>query len=81
MSKWNKLISKINSLSKNIRFDEIKKILESYGYTMYNPSSGSSHMVFRKQDSRTLSIPKNSPVKVAYIKMVRDIITQEEDHT
>ena len=78
MSKWNKLISEIKNLSKDLRFNEIKKILESYGYRMDSPSGGSSHRIFRKQGSRSLTIPKNSPVKVAYVKMVRDIILEKE---
>ena len=78
MSKWNKLIFEITSLSKSIRFNELKKILESYGYRMDSPSGGSSHRIFRKEGSRTLSIPENSPVKVAYVKMVRDIILEKE---
>lgn len=78
MSKWNKLISEIKNLSKDLRFNEIKKILESYGYRMDSPSGGSSHRIFRKQGSRSLTIPENSPVKVAYVKMVRDIILEKE---
>ena len=31
MSKWDKLLSKILSLSKDARFDELRKVLESYG--------------------------------------------------
>ena len=32
MSKWDKLLEKIGSLSKDMRFDELRKVLESYGY-------------------------------------------------
>lgn len=78
MSRWKKLISQIKDLSKELRFNEIRKVLESYGYTMYGPSGGSSHRIFRKQGSRSLCIPNNSPVKVAYVKMVRDIILEKE---
>ena len=80
MSKWNKLISEIENLSKDLRFNELKKILESYGYSMETPSGGSSHRIFRKQGSRSLSIPDKSPVKVAYVKMVRDIILEKENN-
>lgn len=31
MSKWEKLLAKINALSKDLRFDELRKVLESYG--------------------------------------------------
>ena len=44
MSKWDKLIARICALSKDMRFDELRKVLESYGYVMYAPRSGSSHL-------------------------------------
>ena len=34
MSKWDKLLAHICTLSKDIRFDELRKVLESYGYEM-----------------------------------------------
>ena len=34
MSKWDKLIARICNLSKDLRFDELRKVLESYGYEM-----------------------------------------------
>ena len=43
MSKWDKLITRICNLSKDLRFDELRKLLESYGYEMNAPRSGSSH--------------------------------------
>ena len=48
MSTWDKLISRISTLSKDMRFSELRKILEGYGYTMNAPKSGSSHYTFRK---------------------------------
>ena len=40
MSKWDKLLTKICALSKDLRFDELRKVLESYGYVMNAPKSG-----------------------------------------
>ena len=37
MSKWDKLIMQICNLSKDIRFDELWKVLESYGDEMNLP--------------------------------------------
>lgn len=37
MSKWDKLLTKIYALSKDLRFDELRKVLESYGYVMNAP--------------------------------------------
>lgn len=48
MSKWDKLLMRISNLSKDIRFDELRKVMESYGYKMSMPRSGSSHYTFRK---------------------------------
>ena len=37
MSKFDKLIQEILSLSKDLRFQELKKVLEFYGYVMTAP--------------------------------------------
>ena len=43
MSQWDKLIKRILSLSNDLRCDELRRVLESLGYTMSAPRSGSSH--------------------------------------
>ena len=78
MSKWDKLIQRIKSLDKNIRFDEIQKVLESFGYEMTIPKGGSSHRTFRKKGCRKITIPKHRVVKTVYIELVRDIVEEEE---
>ena len=35
MAQWDKLLARIKSLDKNMRFLELKKVLESYGYTVF----------------------------------------------
>lgn len=79
LSKWEKLLSKITALSKDVRFAELKKILESYGYEGRKPGSGSSHWTFRKQGKPPITIPESEPIKLMYVRMVRDIIESEED--
>lgn len=78
MSKWDKLLLRISFLSKDLRFDEIRKVLESYGYTMYAPQRGSSHYTFRKPGISPITIPKHEPIKPIYVKMVRKIIESEQ---
>jgi predicted RNA binding protein YcfA (HicA-like mRNA interferase family) len=63
MSKFQKLLQKIINLSKDLRFDEIQKVLESYGYTITSPKSGSSHYTFRKPGKQPITIPKHEPIK------------------
>ena len=81
MSRWLKLSERVCSLSDDIRFEELKKILESYGYVMKGSASGSSHFTFRKPGCAPITIPKHEPIKKTYIIMVKDIIESEEaDH-
>ena len=77
MSKWDKLIVRICNLSKDLRFDELKNVLESYGYEMNAPRGGSSHYTFRKQGCRPITIPKHEPIKKVYIEIVRKIVESE----
>ncbi|MDO8685605.1 MAG: toxin HicA [Clostridiales bacterium] len=79
MSKWEKLLVKITALSKDVRFAELKRILESYGYEGRKPGSGSSHWTFKKQGKLPVTIPENEPIKLVYVKLVKDIIESEEE--
>lgn len=78
MSKWDKLILKISLLSKDLRFSELRKVLESYRDVMNSPKGGSSHYTFRKKGCMPITIPKHEPIKRVYVEMVRLIIEKEE---
>ena len=77
MSKWEKLMRKINSLSPELRFDELKKVLESYGYVAVSPRGGSSHYTFRKKGCQPITIPKHEPIKRVYVELVRKVVESE----
>lgn len=77
MSKWDKLISRIMSLDNDMRFEELRRVLESYGYTMRVPGSGSSHCTFRKEGKNPITIPKHEPIKKIYVEMVRLVVEGE----
>ena len=77
MSKWDKLIEKILTLSKDMRFDELRRVLESYGYEMKAPRGGSSHYTFRKPGAMPITIPKNEPIKKIYVQLVKEIVESE----
>ena len=77
MSSWEKLLDRILNLDKNMRFDELRKVLEEYGYTMGSPGSGSSHYTFRKPGCSPITIPKHEPIKKVYVELVRDIVESE----
>lgn len=80
MSQFEKLLERIKSLDKNLRFDEVRKILESMGYTMQGPSGGSSHKTFRKPGVNPITIPQHNPIKRAYILLVKEAVEREENH-
>ena len=78
MSQWDNLLEKLKNLSADLRFEELKKILEHYEYKMDSPKSGSSHFTFRKNGEGIITIPKHKPIKKVYIKLVRDVVEKEE---
>lgn len=77
MSKWDKLLARICSLSKGLRFEELRKVLESYGYEMHAPRSGSSHYTFRKPGCNPITIPKHEPIKKVYVELVKQVVESE----
>lgn len=79
MSQWEKLLHKLKKLSPDMRFEELQKILESYGYQKDAPRSGSSHVSFRKKGKAVITIPKHKPIKKIYIKLVKDVVESEEE--
>lgn len=77
MSKWDKLLTRVCALPKDLRFDELRKVLEGYGYEMKTPKSGSSHYTFRKSGCQPITIPKHEPIKKVYVEMVKQIVESE----
>ena len=78
MSQWEKLLERLNNLSSDLRFEELKRILEHYEYKMYSPKGGSSLFTFRKKGQGIITIPKHKPIKRVYIKLIRDVVQKEE---
>ena len=78
MSKFEKLLQRIKNLDNGLRFEELKKILESLGYEMNSPSGGSSHFTFRKKGHIPSTIPKHEPIKTVYVRLVKEAIEEAE---
>ena len=81
MAQWEKLLLKVKSLNQGMRFAELQKILEKYGYIMTAPCGGSSHFTFRKKGCNPITIPKHEPIKIAYINMVKAVVESENQNT
>ena len=78
MSKWKKLVEELYSQNTEIRFEEIRKILENIGYKMKETGSGSSHVTFRKAGCMPVTIPRHKNLKKAYIELVREVVEKED---
>ena len=77
MSSWDKLLARILTLSNDLRYEELKRVLEAYGYTVKQPHGGSSHFTFRKPGCMPITIPKHEPIKKIYVEMVKEIVESE----
>jgi len=45
---------------------------------MHQPKRGSSHYTFRKDGKPPITIPKDNPISMVYVKLVRDAILISE---
>ena len=79
MSSWEKLLARILTLSNDLRYEELKRVLEEYGYTVKQPKSGGSHYTFRKPGCMPITIPKHEPIKKVYVEMVKEVVERERD--
>ena len=77
VASWEKLLERIGNLSNDLRFDELRKVLEAYGYTMRQPRRGSSHFTFRKPGCMPITIPRQEPIKRTYVILVREVVESE----
>jgi len=77
MGKLEKLIEDIMKLDKGLRFEELSKVLNKLGYFAKQPGRGSSHYTFRMKDKMPITLVKDFPMDVAYIKKVRDALVEE----
>ena len=79
MSKLERLIDKINSLQNDLRFEEIKKVLIYYGYSL--SSKKGSHFTFRKDGENPITIPVHGKagIKKTYVEEIKKIIEKENE--
>ncbi|PWA06989.1 hypothetical protein DCC39_17125 [Pueribacillus theae] len=63
-----KIVEKMQNRPNGIRFSELVKTLEHYGYILDRVRG--SHHNFRNEQGDIITIPKHNPVKAVYIKEV-----------
>ncbi|MFZ3132498.1 MAG: toxin HicA [Desulfosporosinus sp.] len=83
LSKLKKLLEKIKNNPRQVRFEELDKILLHYGFSKRQPSGGSSHYTYKLGESR-LTVPFKKPhIGEAYVELALDalkgVIDDEQD--
>ena len=64
-----KIVQKMKNKPNGIRFAELKRVLEAYGYLMKLPK-GTSHRHFINEKGDVITIKKDDPLKAVYVKDV-----------
>ena len=73
-----KLAAQVLSNPKDVGFEQLRSLLEGFGYECRQPRGGSSHYIFRKKGSMPISVPKDRPVNRKYVEQVIDLLNLEE---
>ncbi len=72
MAHIKKLYDKLNRrpIPSDVRYDEVDKLLRSFGFQCRQPSGGSSHYIYTHQDLKGFqaSIKKSHPMKAVYVR-------------
>lgn len=81
MSKRKKRLQKLRNSSKDVSFDELRSVLEDYGFELQNIVG--SHYTFRVMidgNPHLLVIPFRRPIKPIYIKKALKLIDKIEEN-
>ncbi len=80
MATWEKIKTKLMAESKNITFDDMKVLLEHYGYRLSNKGKTSgSRVAFVHDSARPIVFHKPHPAKELKRAVVIDIKNRLED--
>lgn len=78
LSKLEKLLQKIKNNPKQVRFEELDKILRNAGFKCRQPQGGSSHYYYTRDDQQ-LSVPYHRPhIKEIYVKRAIELLKGDE---
>lgn len=75
MASKDKLLKKIANNPKNVKFEDLKKLLQWYGFL--HVSTHGSHHKFKKE-GKSIVLPYKKPVKEIYIKQILELLKGEK---
>ncbi|MBO4819232.1 MAG: type II toxin-antitoxin system HicA family toxin [Firmicutes bacterium] len=76
MGNIEKIIQKMHLQITDISFAELQKVLEYNGFQIVRQKG--SHCFFRNKNGLGFTIPKTSPVKAIYVRLVLTIIEGDQ---
>ena len=74
MSSKDKLLKSIENNPKNVNFNDVKKLLEWFGFELANVTG--SHHKFKCGD-RSIVVPYHKPIKEIYVKQILELIKDD----
>ncbi len=79
MSKREKRLEKIRQNPKNVRFDDLDRVLQDQGFERTQPRGGSSHYVYVRGE-QVITVPYKRPfVKTVYVKEALKLLDENDE--
>lgn len=80
MSQFQKLVSKMRNSPQGWRINDLKKVLDGYGF-VEGHSNGGSHVTFSHPKLEKINtIPVHKPIKAVYVKQLIEQIDYLEEN-
>ena len=79
MGRREKLLEKIRNNPKNVRFEDVDRLLIWAGFECRQPRGGSSHYIYKKPGCCPLPIPRHKPLLSVYVKKALIYIEEHGD--
>ncbi|MCB0013234.1 MAG: hypothetical protein KDE34_15085 [Anaerolineales bacterium] len=74
MAKADRILERMQNNPRDWRIDSLKTVAQAYDIEWRQ--RGTSHLVFVRQDGRTLPVPVRRPIKPIYIKMFLELVLE-----
>jgi len=75
MARKEKLLGRLRNNPNNVRFEDLDKLLQWYGFESRTPHGG-SHYIYKRKGCRPLSIPRRRSVGRVYVKRALALIEE-----
>lgn len=75
MGQREKLLEQLRGNPKNVRFEDLDRLLRLCGFERRNPQGG-SHYVYKRPGCRPITVPRHKPVESVYVKKALALIDE-----